>query len=72
MDKLVCCIYLLKNKTLFNSEPIESLYTSLMATSLTKEKRQLLKWLAYSKVCPLKSLAELHDFTRRVCFHQFW
>ena len=67
--KLVLCVYLLKHKTLFNSEPIDSLYTSLTATSLTEEKGQLLKWLAYSKVHPLKSLAEWHDFTRRVCFH---
>ena len=66
--KLVCCVYLLKHKT-FNSEPIESLYKSLTATSLTEEKQQLLKWLAYSKVQSLKTLAEWHDFTRRVCFH---
>ena len=67
--KLVCCVYLHKHKTLFNSEPIESLYVSLTATSLTEDKLQLLKWLAYSKVNPIKTLAEWHDFTRRVCFH---
>ena len=40
-----------------------------MADALTEEKLQLLKWLAYSKVRPLKTVMEWHDFTRRVCFH---
>ena len=35
--KLVCSVYLAKHKTLFNSEPIGSLYTSLMATPLADE-----------------------------------
>ena len=67
--KLVCCVYLHKHKTLFNSEPVKSLYTSLMADALAEEKLQLLKWLAYSKVRPLKTVMEWHDFTRRVCFY---
>ena len=67
MDEVgVLCLH--KHKT-FNSEPIESLYVSLTATSLTEDKLQLLKWLAYSKVNPIKTLAEWHDFTRWVCFH---
>ena len=32
--KLSCCVYLLKHKTLFNSERISSLHASLMASTL--------------------------------------
>ena len=52
--KLVCSVYLMKHKTLFNSENICSLYTSLISTTLAV---QLLKWLAYNKVAPLIRLA---------------
>ena len=54
--KFVCSVYLMKHKTLFNSEPIASLYTSLMATPLADDKVQLLKWLAYDKVVPLRKI----------------
>ena len=47
---------------IYNSEPIESL--SLTTTTLTVDKPQLLEWLAYSKVNPIKTLPEWHDFTR--------
>ena len=57
--KLVCSVYLMKHKT-FNSEPISSLYASLMATSLADGKVQLLKWLAYDIVVPF---TDWHDFT---------
>ena len=67
--KLVCSVYLMKHKTLFNSEPIISLYSSLMATPLLDDKVQLLKWLAYDKIAPLTRLSEWHDFTRRMCFY---
>ena len=67
--KLVCSVYLAKHKTLFNSEPIGSLYTSLMATPLADEKVQLLKWLAYNKVVPITKISQWHDFTRRICFY---
>ena len=58
--RLVCSVYLLKHKTLFNSEAI---------ATLTDDKIQLLKWLAYDKVDPFKTLSDWHDFTRRVCFY---
>ena len=67
--KFVCSVYLMKHKTLFNSEPIASLYTSLMATPLADDKVQLLKWLAYDKVVPLRKISDWHDFTRRICFY---
>ena len=67
--KLVCSVYLMKHKTLFNSEPITSLYASLISTPLTDNKVQLLKWLAYDKIAPLTRLSEWHDFTRRMCFY---
>ena len=67
--KLVCSVYLMKHKTLFNSEPITSLYASLISTPLTDDKVQLLKWLAYDKIAPLTRLSEWHDFTRRMCFY---
>ena len=35
--KLVCTVYLLKHKTLFNSEPTESLYMSLQASQLSPQ-----------------------------------
>lgn len=50
--KFVCSVYLMKHKTLFNSEPIASLHTSLTANTLTDDKVQLLKWLAYDKIDP--------------------
>ena len=56
--KLICSMYLTKHKTLFNSEPIASLHTSLVTTSLTVDKVQLLKWLAYVKVVPLRNILE--------------
>ena len=64
--KLVCSVYLMKHKTLFNSEPIGSLYASLMSTPLADDKVQLLKWLAYDKVVPFTKLSDWHDFTRRI------
>ena len=67
--RLVCCVYLLKHKTLYNSEPISILHTSLTNPPLRENKIQLLKWLAYSNPRPLRSLPEWHDFTRRVCFY---
>ena len=67
--RLVCSVYLMKHKTLFNSEPINSLYASLMATPLADDKVQLLKWLAYNKIAPLTRLSEWHDFTLRMCFY---
>ena len=67
--KLSCCVYLLKHKTLFNSERISSLHASLMASTLQDDKVQLMKWLAYTQVHPLQNLSQWHDFTRRVCFH---
>ena len=59
----------MKHKTLFDSEPIASLYASLMATSLADDRVQLLKWLAYDKVVPFTKLSDLDDFTRRICFY---
>ena len=67
--KLVCSVYLIKHKTLFNSEAIASLHASLMSSPLASEKVQLLKWLAYDKVVPLTRISDWHDFTRRVCFY---
>ena len=67
--KLVCSVYLMKHKTLFNSEPIGSLYALLMSTPLADDKVQLLKWLAYDKVVPFTKLSDWHDFTRRICFY---
>ena len=67
--KLVCCVYLSKHKTLFNSEPIASLHASLMSSPLSEDKVQLLKWLAYTQITPLQNITQWHDFTRRVCFH---
>ena len=66
--RLVCCVYLLKHKTLYNSEQISSLYITLTNTPLHEDKVQLLKWLAYKDVSPIKSIVQWHDFTRRVCF----
>ena len=70
--RLVCSVYLLKHKTLSNSEAIASLHTSLTAATLTDDKIQLLKWLAYDKVDPFKTLSDWHDFTRRVLLSQQW
>lgn len=67
--KLVCSVYLTKHKTLFNSESITSLYAALMITPLTDEKVQLLKWLAYDNIVPLRTIYDWHDFTRRICFY---
>ena len=67
--KLVCCIYLNKHKTLFNSEKTSSLYVSLQKSPIPDDKQQLLKWLAYTNIAPIDSLSQWHDFTRRVCFH---
>ena len=67
--KLVCTVYLLKHKTLFNSEPIESLHTSLQASQLSPQKQNLLKWLAYSGEESITNLSQWHEFTRRVCFY---
>ena len=67
--KLVCTVYLLKHKTLFNSEPIDSLHTSLQASQLSPQKKNLLKWLAYSGEESITNLSQWHDFTRRVCFY---
>ena len=67
-NRLVCCVYLLKHKTLYNSEQI-SLYFQLTNTPLHEDKQQLLKWLAYKNMCPFTSLVQWHDFTRRVCFY---
>ena len=47
--KLVCCVYLFKHKTLFNSEAIPSLHASLMASPLPQDKVHLMKWLAYNE-----------------------
>ena len=63
--KLVCAVYLLKHKTLFNSEPVESLYMSLQASQLSPQKLNLLKWLAYSGEESITNLCQWHDFTRR-------
>ena len=35
--KFVCCMYLNKHKTLFNSEPIASLHASLMLSPLPED-----------------------------------
>ena len=67
--KLVCCIYLNKHKTLFNSEKVSSLYVSLQTQPIPDDKQQLLKWLAYTNIAPINTLCLWHDFTRRVCFH---
>ena len=67
--KLVCSVYLMKHKTLFNSESLASLYASLRATPLSQEKTQLLKWLAYDKIFAFTDLSHWHDFTRRRCFY---
>ena len=68
-NRLVCCVYLLKHETLYNSEQISSLYFQLTNTPLHEDKQQLLKWLAYKNICPFTSLVQWHDFTRRVCFY---
>ena len=57
-------MYLIKHKPLFSSESIASSHKSL-----TDEKVQLLKWLAYDKLVPLKNTSDWHDFTKRVCFY---
>lgn len=67
--KLVCCVYLYKHKTLFNSEPVSSLHSSLMASPLLEDKVQLMNWLAYTQIAPLQNMSQWHDFTKRVCFH---
>ena len=67
--RLVCCVYLLKHKTLFHSEPIPSLHKSLTVEELNPEKTRLMKCLAYKDIRPLTTLTDWHVFTHRVCFH---
>ena len=66
MNRPACCVYLVKHK--YNSEQISSLYFSLTNTPLHEDK-QLLKWLAYENIAPIKSVIQRNDITRRVCFH---
>ena len=66
---LVCTVYLLKHKTLFNSEPIASLRASLQAPQLSPQKQNLLKWLAYSGHERIDTVPHWHEFVRRVCFY---
>ena len=69
-NKLVCCVYLLKHKALFQSEQIPSLHKSLVV-ELSPQKVRLLKCLAYkdNEIKSFHSLSEWHDFTHRVCFY---
>ena len=67
--KLVCSVYLLKHKTLFSSERIDLMHRSMSTTPLPQDKTRLLKWLAYSDIAALDTLAKWHDFVCRVCFY---
>ena len=42
--RLVCCVYLLKHKTPYNSEPVLALHSALTNPPLGENKVQLLKW----------------------------
>jgi hypothetical protein len=63
--KLVCSVHLLKHKTLFSSERIDLLHRSMSTTPLPQDKTRLLKWLAYSDIAALDTLAKWHDFVCR-------
>ena len=66
--RLVCSVYLVKHKTLFQSESIPSLHKSL-TVQLNAKKIRLMKCLAYKDMNPLRSISDWHTFTHRVCFH---
>ena len=63
--RLVCCVYLDKHKTLYNSEQIATLHASLMNNPLPDDKVQLLKWLAYKQFLPFTSTAKAWFTIRR-------
>ena len=57
--RLVCCVYLDKHKTLYNSEQRATLHASLMNNALPDDKVQLLKWRAYKHISTIHFHGEL-------------